>query len=52
MNAASCVQSTHSDDLSCKDALEEHDDPKMDRAVQVAQPCVDVEVLIAGMRRH
>ena len=52
MNAASCVQSTHSDDLSCKDALEEHDDPKMDCAVQVAQPCVDVEVLIAGMWRH
>ena len=52
MNAASCVQSTHNDDLSRKDALEEHDDPKMDRAVQAAQPRVDVEVSIAGMRRH
>ena len=52
MNAASCVQSTHDDDLSHEDALEEHNDPKMDRAVQAAQPCMDAEVSIAGMWRH
>ena len=28
------VQSTHSDDPSPEDALEKHDDPKMDRAAQ------------------
>ena len=52
MNAASCVQSTHDDDLSHEDAQEEHNDPKMDHAVQAAQPCMDAEALIAGMWRH
>ena len=45
MNAASYVQSTHGDDPSHKDALEEHNNPKMDRAVQPAQPGMDTKVL-------
>ena len=44
MNAASYVQSTHGDDPSHKDDLE-HDDPKMDRAVQPAHPHVEVSTL-------
>ena len=45
MNAVSCIQSTHVDDPSCEDALEEHDDPKMDRAGQPVQPHMDMVAL-------
>ena len=43
MNAASYVQSTHGDDPSHKDALEEHNDSKMNRAVQPAQLGMDTK---------
>ena len=51
MNAASRIQGTlevHSDGPSCEDALEEHDDPKINPALQAAQARTDTKAAISG----
>ena len=52
INNVSRDQRTYSDEPSREDALEEHHNHKMDRAVQAAQARADTKVVIAGKWRH